>query len=162
MSPRSTEARLAGALKKVKLLEAELSHRNEEISKLKKRMKELEGASKGASKALDLIPQVLRPGDSELKAAHREREADEKAKRCTFDFVSATWLKKYRGTTPPSMQEIQREQGALETRAVSMIEACRLKLRRTTLAVSHRWESPEEPDAGGHQVGAAELPPTSR
>lgn len=77
-----------------------------------------------------------------------ERAADE----VTFYFVDADFIRMSKMNTLPSWQELKQQPEILVRRTFSKGDAYRRRYCREYCAVSHRWESSEQPDAEGAQL----------
>ena len=89
--------------------------------------------------------------DEEASARVAREEAEDE---CTFSFVTAAAVLESTGTALPACQELAKQEGALVQHTLSMGEAYRNKYRGKWLAISHRWETPSQPDPEGEQLKA--------
>jgi len=74
---------------------------------------------------------------------------------CTFWFLNVAFLLSYNGKILPFFQEIRRRfPSALEKVTITYAEVVKGTYIKGTLAISHRWMTPDNPDPDGVQLDA--------
>jgi hypothetical protein len=98
----------------------------------------------------------------QLKRAHTQADLTEKVKleaaqngtACEFYFMRTKSLLDREGSSLPRFQDVAKDADAMVPLYLTSIECCQHLFREKVLVVSHRWDSPEQPDPSGKQLQA--------
>ena len=75
--------------------------------------------------------------------------------KCSFWLLSAKFVRRWSKVTLPHFQELRRLYPShLVRKEITLTDVCTGVLREDSLAVSHRWERPDNPDPEGEQLAA--------
>ncbi len=112
-----------------------------------------DGAPRAVSASADKTLRVWTYPEDGMRAVRTEMRAREEAlNECAFYFVEASLVRSLEGGLPV-FQELRRR-GKLTSVVVRFGDVVRAAYRDRYLAVSHRWETPTEPDPKGEQLRA--------
>ena len=110
-------------------------------------------APTGASVVIEGTPMEARPVTELLVDMCGTEKVFREESSQRFYFLNASVVRKCSMARLPRLQDIRSEYpGWIVERFVDMTTAVLGNYRETMLAVSHRWETPDEPDPGGTQL----------
>ena len=122
----------------------------------------LEKAIAASESDADLDPHLLSHARLQLQRAQAQAKLTEKEKleaahrgtACEFQFMRTKNLLEREGSSLPNYQDVSSDPDAMVSLYLTSIECCQHLFREKVLVVSHRWDSPDQPDPSGKQLQA--------
>ena len=97
----------------------------------------------------------LQRAQAQARLTEKEKlEAAHHGTACEFQFMRTKNLLEREGSSLPKYQDVLSDPDAMVSLYLTSIECCQHLFREKVLVVSHRWDSPDQPDPSGKQLQA--------